>query len=157
MKINPEQASHLTYLIDLVKKTDGPVLELGIGFGSTPVLHELCRNRRLVSYENKPHFFEQFSKYAAPWHEMRFVNSWEDAEVERPWSVALVDQWPGLARRESLLKLRNWADFIIIHDTELRHNRFYHVRDVIRSFKYRVTYKQFEPYTSIVSDKCPLS
>ena len=156
MKINPEQASHLIYLIDWVRRTNGPVVELGIGFGSTPILHELCRDRKLVSYENKPRFFAEFARYASPWHEMKFVESWDKAELECPWSVAFVDSWPGPSRPELIKRLRPWADYLIIHDTEKRHDRYYHMKDLIRTFRYRVTYKAWEPYTSVVSDRCPL-
>ena len=156
MKINPEQASHLIHLIDWVKRTEGPVVELGMGFGSTPVLHELCRDRILVSYENQQRFYEDFHRFASPWHEVNFVNSWDEALVDRHWGLAFLDSWPGTSRNELLGRLRGLTDYILIHDTEKKHDHYYHMKDTIRSFKYRATYKAWEPYTSIVSDRCPL-
>lgn len=153
MKINPEQASHLIHLIDWVKKTTGPVVELGMGFGSTPILHELCRDRQLVSYENQIRFYNDFRKFASPWHEIKFIEKWEMAEVDQHWGLAFLDSWPGSSRAELLSRMRNHADYILIHDTEKKHDRYYHMKDTIRSFKYRATYKAWEPYTSIVSDR----
>ena len=155
-RINPGQASHLVPLIEWIGKTKGDVLELGIGMGSTPILHELCRDRKLISYENDLVYFNQFIRYESPWHEMKFVQTWAEAEMERPWALAFVDSASGPSRPEAIERLRNWADYIMVHDTEKRNDRHYHMKDVLRSFKYRMTYKGWEPYTSVVSDKCTL-
>ena len=50
----PSDGSHLPVLIKMVLMTDGPILELGTGFFSTPVLHWLCaeKKRKLVSYDS---------------------------------------------------------------------------------------------------------
>lgn len=153
MRINPAQGSHLAILIHWLQKTTGDVLELGIGFASTPVLHEMCRNRHLVSYENHAGFHAKFAGYAAPWHEMIFVEKWADAKVERPWNLVLLDLTPGEERKDLLFRLKDWADYIVLHDTELRQDRHYHIRQHLGAFKYCLNYQAWEPWTSVLSDK----
>ena len=46
MNINVEKfcGTHLPVLMDIVSKTDGPILEIGTGVFSTPYLHWACFN-----------------------------------------------------------------------------------------------------------------
>ena len=54
MKIKPAWSSYLPLLIKVLQCSEGPVLELGTGLVSTPVLHWLCfdMGRELVSYDD---------------------------------------------------------------------------------------------------------
>lgn len=54
LNISWKHSTHLAVLMEAVRRTAGPVLELGVGLYSTPVLHWLCypTNRRLVSYDS---------------------------------------------------------------------------------------------------------
>src|SRR3990167_11435146 len=103
MRINKAWSSHLPILIKLLSITDGDVLEMGIGFYSTPYLHWACfEKRRLVSYENNPQYY-RYNKgytYGNPLHEMYLIDSWDQADIERPWDVALIDHSPEMRRQE---------------------------------------------------------
>ena len=59
------RGSHLPILLRAMKATTGPVLELGAGIYSTPILHALCQieGRKLVTYESDPEFFEWAAHY----------------------------------------------------------------------------------------------
>lgn len=158
VKLSADSLSHISHLVPWVQKTTGPILELGIGFGSTPILHELCRpDRELVSYENIAEFFALFRGFDTAWHKMILTPDYAAAEIERPWSIAFVDTYPGPTRLDLLMRLKPWADYIIIHDTERRHDRFYHVRAHFREWKYRVSHKQWEPHTTVLSDRFPVA
>ena len=148
--------THLSYLVQWVLKTKGPVLELGIGFGSTPTLHELCHGRQLVSYESSDYYYHGFRDFQTEDHKIILVDDWDKIPIEMPWSLAFVDCSPTMQRREMVLRLKPWADYIIIHDTERRANRHFHVRELFPSFKYRCSYKALTPHTTILSDKYPV-
>lgn len=149
-------STHLEYLIEWVMKTQGPVLEIGIGFGSTPTLHALCRERPLVSYESSDYYYTGFRDFQTDNHKIILVKDWNTIPIEIPWSLAFVDCSPTLQRREFLKRLKPWADFIVIHDTERRANRHFHVRELFRDFKYRRSYKALTPHTTVLSDKYPV-
>ena len=154
MKISDAHVSHLSVLIRCLQSTEiGDVLELGMGIGSTPVMHELCRRRRLVSYENDPNWYQKFACFAKPWHEMYFVEKWEDAKLEQPWGVALVDNHPSEERPKSILRLKDWADIIVVHDTEPRKDKHYGSRAVFPEFRSCLEYTDFEPHTTVLSNR----
>ena len=62
--------SHRPILEHYARKTDGPILELGIGDGSTPLLHEICKdkNRFLISVENDPAWRDKYAHYRCKNH-----------------------------------------------------------------------------------------
>src|SRR5271157_2406306 len=94
--------SHLPILVKLVMMTEGPILELGTGFFSTPMLHWLCAptKRRLVSYESSEVFIEVAKNYMADFHEIHLVTNWDQVNLSQyNWDVALVDHGPGPQRR----------------------------------------------------------
>ena len=43
-----------------LKDSKGRILEVGLGMYSTPILHELARDRKLVSLENHLGWFHEF-------------------------------------------------------------------------------------------------
>jgi hypothetical protein len=68
--------SHITALIAAVVHTDGPVLELGCGTGSTPQLHAICAlsQRKLVSTDTSLEWLTKFSRaLTTSWHEFIYV------------------------------------------------------------------------------------
>ena len=148
--------SHLAYLIEWVQKSKGPVLEFGIGFGSTPTLHEMCFGRPLVSYENNPNYYEGFRYFRSDTHELNFLEDMSKANLERPWGLAFVDCSPTRYRREAILRLKPWADYILVHDTEPRADRHFKVIELFPTFKYSRTYDSHLPHTTILSDKFPV-
>jgi hypothetical protein len=156
MRIFNEPVSHLCYLIDYVLKTDGPVLELGIGIGSTPVLHELCRKRKLVSYESVPAWHDKFRYFRSDWHEMFLMEDWDNFNDLRHWSLAFVDNDPVPKRADNIMKLKDCADIILLHDTERRHERRFHFSDLADKFKYQIRYDAYIPNTTAMSDRIDL-
>lgn len=153
IKLRPESISHLSVLIPFIQRTYGSVVELGIGIGSTPVLHELCRGRKLISYENNKEIYWMFRRFKSDWHEIVLINSWEEAVLERPWALAFVDQAPALSRKDTIMRLKPWADYMIVHDTEKRVNRFYGMRALFPKFSHFKMVRSIVPHTTILSDK----
>jgi len=65
MNVSGHYGTHLAPLIKAVSKTDGDILELGMGVFSTPFLHytAILSNRKLVSIENDKSWAKFFFDY----------------------------------------------------------------------------------------------
>lgn len=105
----------------MVLQTNGPVLEMGCGWGSTPLLHMLCApGRRLLTVETTPAWLDRFKDLGGGYHELLLVPAYEGNHefYEEPWSIAFVDQDPESHRWASVRRLRGHADYILFHDIE---------------------------------------
>lgn len=104
----------------------GVVVECGMGGGSTPYLHQYCKdaNRNLLSFETDKAWIEQFKHFDTTdhlfegWqHGISYVEDWGNL-MELDPSVILIDNAPGIMRKEVI---KQWADFtgiMVIHDTQ---------------------------------------
>jgi len=147
--ISPGWGSHVPILVSVVNQTIGPILELGCGIYSTPLLHQMClfTKRRLVSCESDLSWGDDSLKYKTKWHRILLVDNWDSCEVfDKNWDVVLVDHNPPHRRMADIEKLKNKAQFIVIHDTEkVSHS-------ILDNFKYRCDYRQLKPWTTVVSN-----
>lgn len=116
-----EWGSHFGAVLACLAVTSGPVLELGVGHCSTPLLHAFCMasKRHLVSVEQNEDWFELFrSKYEEEGHE--FIKGEYSDEVPKLWasrSVTLIDNSPGgERRRDDFIMLLPLSEFVIVHD-----------------------------------------
>lgn len=152
---DPKYASHLPILLKIVDQTSGPILELGMGLWSTPILDLMCRGekRPLVSYDNDPKWFKENEKWRSDYHEVNFVTDWNEAKIEQThWSVVLVDHRPAKRRRDEIRRLANNADYIVVHDTEPETNQFYRYTWIYKLFKFRYNYTKCRPHTTVLSN-----
>lgn len=148
-------ATHLPLLVACVSHTTGPVLELGCGAYSTPVLHALCsQGRELVSYEYDLEWFAHFKRFNRGSHKLEHAPDWDKVVIEKPWDVAFVDHAPGIRRIIEIKRLKPFAKLIIAHDTE---HRSYGYEPVLATFKHRVEWRPYSPWCSVVSDVDDLS
>lgn len=138
-------ATHLPALTRCVAETSGPVLELGMGNYSTPILHEMCKGRELVSCDHELSWTNRFSQYDNGDHQVLFVEDWDKSDVfEKTWDVVLVDHNPPARRAVDILRLK--ARYIVVHDAE-------HFESALSKFKYRHDYNGMQPQTSVVSNE----
>ena len=156
MMVSLNYGSHLSCLIKAMEKTNGDCLELGMGVFSTPFLHYQCilQNRKLVSYENFKEWMDFFLKYNYPCenHEIKFVEKYEDAEIDKPWDIALIDQTPDSSRIETIRRLANLAKYIIIHDSSEKDERVYHYSEIYPLFKYRTDWVKDNNHATVLSN-----
>jgi hypothetical protein len=119
--------SHLPALIACASATDGPILEVGVGYYSTPILHALCQGseRRLMSVDEDLDFAENFkSTYARPWHGFTYSPDYAvlaDLAKEQ-WSVVFIDNGkspPGARRGADAALFARSATFVVVHDHDL--------------------------------------
>jgi hypothetical protein len=148
-----EYSSHLPVLMEAVRRTSGPIVELGTGLHSTPVLHWMCSltERPLVSYETSEYYVEKLEGFRESWHDVRHVHDWDEVELERPWGLAFVDHKPGTRRKEDIRRLANWAQVIVVHDTCGKTDSKYRFSEVWPLFRWNYQH-QVRPRTSAVSN-----
>jgi hypothetical protein len=119
-------ATHLPALIDAVLRTTGPVLELGAGEFSTPILHELVakRGRPLFTVEAddvwRSRFHALVDGHPAD-HSKRMhilADSLESPGLQLPerLSVVLIDQAPAAERGVAVERFAGRADWLVCHD-----------------------------------------
>lgn len=153
--------SHYPVLAAMVQRTKGPVIELGMGHYSTPLLHLMCSPsrlqpaRRLLSVDTNAKWSHKFGYLETEWHALRHVTV-EHLDAFAPiladrWSVAFIDHAPEERRAVDLARLARHADFIVVHDTD---HPAYKYEPVLEKFKYRFDYKSYPPWTSVVSMSC---
>ena len=158
-RYNPGWASHMPLLIKTMLASKGPVLELGMGPFSTPLLHWLCKDagRELVSYDNTKLYFDQNRKFAKDFHHVEFVknDNWDSIEIEGVhWGVVFVDQHPSADRGKTAGRAAKCADYVVLHDSGDEYNDKAHNYDKIyHLFKYKYIYNEKgKPYTTVLSN-----
>lgn len=158
-------SSHTEVLLEAVRRTVGPVLELGSGKGSTPLLHIACitTGRILVTVDNSEEWIANFTHLATPDHVFEYA---EDpaatAWLTRPgsravrlcepierWGVVFVDHAPGETRKDAIELARHISDLVVCHDTE---ERSYGMDAPLGRFKYRHDHRTRRPWTTVASD-----
>ena len=155
-RFSKKSSTHMPVLMACVQATDGAVLELGSGMYSTPLLHWLCslKQRKLITYEDSLDWFTEAKKFQNKYHRIRLVEDWDKIDISGHWSVAFIDQSTA-SRSPMAIKLKDNADYIVIHDTNSPHH--YHYDTVWPHFKYRYDFTKQDPWTSVVSNTKDLS
>ena len=154
-QLKPSEGSHIPVLIKAMGISEGPVLELGTGLNSTPVLHWLCHEmkRKMDSYESIPMFHRIAWNYENDFHKTHFVTDWDkDLQIDRHWGVVFIDHAPGKRRNVEMARLADNADYVIVHDTEPRSDWHYKYSNSFDKYKYRYDYTDAYPHTSIFSN-----
>jgi hypothetical protein len=139
--------------------TTGPILELGMGY-STMILHKFCEKekRKIYSYENDPKWYAENTVYRSDYHFPMFVTNWDEIDIEdKYWSMVLVDHRPALRRKVEAMRVRNDADYILLHDSEPEINKFYGYQSIYKHFKYVKHYTGCKPHTTVLSNFKDLS
>jgi hypothetical protein len=115
--------NHRVLLWLALEATEGPVIEMGCGDGSTRQLHEYCRDkgRMLYSFDTDQDWLNRFKDCESETHKFtRIVNNWQIAQDICPSpSVILIDHAPGERR---IVDVKNYSDkingIIVMHDTQ---------------------------------------
>lgn len=158
INLDPKFCTYYPLLFRALNEVPGDVLELGIGIHSTAFLHWLCldQDRTLFSYESdKDWFDENLRAYGKDWHRMIYVDDWDEAQIERPWGIALVDHTPAERRAIEALRLADYAQVIILHDSQgLAEHHYNYRRNVFPNFEYvaHYVYRGIRPHTAAVSN-----
>lgn len=119
--------THQEFLEFYIKQTAGEIIEFGTGNNSTGLIRDCIQNtnRKLISVESNIEWLNKMkSEYPENEnHSYIFVNEndWEDYinNIEKTdYSVVFIDQAPWIARKWTLDKFKNDAEYVIIHDVD---------------------------------------
>lgn len=154
MRFTKEWGTHLPVLISITNKTEGDILELGMGLYSTPFFHWACfdKKRHLISYDAEIDYFKMNKQYEADFHEVIFVDDWNKIDIERFWEIAFVDLSPDQMRKEMVKRLAKYAKYVVIHDSDMGDKNKYGFGEIYPLFKYRWEYGKVRPRTAILSN-----
>ena len=146
--------NHRPLLLCALEATAGsrePVIELGMGLGSTAQLWRYCKaeGRTLISLDSDGAWCSQWKQDIE--HATATVDfaAYEETLRAGRYSVALVDHAPGERRHKDVIALADLADIIVIHDSQPRGG--YLLDRVWNLFPYRVDVKHPEAWASAVS------
>ena len=145
---NPS-GTHLPYLAKLLQRVDGPILEMGSGFFSTPLLywHTVMHSQPFRSYESKKAWADTMG---AP---VQFVQDWSQANInEMRWSLVFIDHGQALLRKDHAIAVKDLTDYVVLHDTEERFESTYSYSEVWPHFKHRVDFTGILPNTTVLSN-----
>ena len=152
MKPKKNYTTHISTLLVALKATTGLVIEVGGGQSSTPFLHWVCKagRRKLITYENHPAYFDYAYSFKSPLHSIRKIENWDDMPIEKA-GVVFIDHHPSERRSIDAIRFKDVADLVVIHDTE-RESEKYRNSDIWPHFKYKFTFTETRPWTTIVSN-----
>lgn len=147
--------NHRHLLWEALELTKGEIVEMGMGQGSTPFLHQYAKDsgRDLYSYENNLEWYSKFTEYVSEFHKLTYTIDWDlVSRNHKSPSVLFIDHAPGERRKIDLEKFSNMAKIIVIHDTEPAADHGYQVRSVLKKFKYIKEYESPGAWASMVSN-----
>lgn len=145
---NPS-GTHLPFVAKLLSNTNGPILEMGSGYFSTPLLYwtAMANKQQFRSYETKKSWAETMGE------PVQFVSDWSQANMtEHHWAVVFIDHGHALKRKDHAIAVKDSADYIVLHDTEDKHEHIYRYSEVWPHFKHRIDFTSVFPYTTILSN-----
>lgn len=175
MKMNG-YSTHQPLLIAALLSTDGPILEMGGGFYSTPLISSFANQlgRKATTVETSKEFSKVLKQFETPLHEIRCMEGipfdpigkfapepgvaksdyidLQQEELERLdgyYSVIFVDHGPGFLRAPAVKFFADKAEFVIMHDTN--HEERYKI-GFMNEFKYRWDFTLHAPHTTVVSN-----
>ncbi len=151
--------SHLPVLMAAVQKTSGDILELGCGVFSTPYLHSVSvlEKRQVLTVDNDRQWLDYFGRdYQTKYHQLVHVPAWDQAKIDHAWDVALIDHAPASRRIVDITRLARLAKYIIIHDSNGRHEAEYHYSRIYPLFRHQFDFTQAYPSTTVLSNRVNL-
>ena len=159
-------ATHLEGLAWALARSEGPVVELGGGWYSTPMLHGFCEvlGRELFTVEDSAWFLAALEGYwPAPWHHYAHDDSY-GIPVAEP-GLVFVDAGTIYRAPLVLAAKEAGAQLIVVHDTEDPPpagrpdwgEPYPGMAVALEGFAHRRDFTSFAEHTTVVSDALVLS
>jgi hypothetical protein len=143
-----------------LESTEDGVLELGMGWGSTPLLNEYCtkHKRRLASFDYNEEWRIKFDTILNKYHTSELVKDWQDVYQNYPdASVIFIDQSPGEERKHSIEYYKDTTGILVVHDTEPTGAGDYRVRPLFTLFKYKVEVQTSGAWATALSNEIDIT
>lgn len=147
-------ATHQPVLIHTLSTIiTGDVLEFGMGWHSTALMHYICgaQGRNLLSIETDEGRYKRFIDFRNDRHQLRLCEQkpFYDGThwiFSKRFTVAFIDAAPAEIRQPVIERIN--ADYIVIHDTELPEVYNYD----FSMFRHVINFSPITPATSILSN-----
>lgn len=141
--------------LEATSDTQGLVMELGMGHGSTPFLAEYCdaTGRELISFESSEEWLHKFKSSGKYSHSMFLVKDWDI--VFDNWSnpdVLLLDQAPGERRMIDLQRFAKSAKIVVLHDSEPAADHGYKCRQYFGLYQYVIDFESPGAWATALSN-----
>jgi hypothetical protein len=152
IKLGKAWTTHIGVLVKVLYASTGDVVEMGAGPASTPLLHWICKdmNRKLISYEANPDYYNYARQFASWLHKIVLVKNWDDIDTKTHRGVVFIDHATAERRSVDALRFKDSADYIVMHDSDAE--KFYGYDKIWKYFKYRYDWKACRPWVSVVSN-----
>ncbi len=159
-----ETSTHFPVLMKAVRMTmgEGPVLEVGSGLFSTPLLHWMCfeSGRELITCERYLHYMDFAQKFRTASHAVLHVPDMRGVDfLNRHFSVVFIDHTPKKPRTrgDDALLFKDTADYVVLHDAGADAKEKYGYAQLYPYFKYRYDFTGAVPHTTVLSNFKDLS
>lgn len=153
-------ATHQRSIVAAAMRTTGPMLELGVGWYSTPLLHEIseAQQRPLETVDNNMDWLAQFMCLNTTAHQLKLIGWWGGLLSllnHKSYGFCFVDQGQPADREYTVRSLLDRVDVFVFHDTE--EGPAYGYNRVLPLFEYQWTDKCQQSWTTIASNKTDVS
>ena len=136
----------------------GPILEYGVGFYSTPLLHLFAheQGRELLSLESDAAWADRFGGLRDERHKIIAPPSWEASEAivdaaAKDWAVVFIDHGPNERRLVDARRLANRAEYVVMHDWDDAAPTY---AEMATLFKHKWV-SRLGPFTAVMSNVRP--
>lgn len=165
LPLRNDYGSHsIVLLAALYASKLGPILELGMGTASSPLLHSVAldQGRFILSADSDRRWINHFSPFTMnnTLHELKYVEvktqmgiEWATSNLEdyRNWSIVFIDHRPGSRRQFDLMSYSYRSHVVIVHDTES--SSLYQYDRGLSVYRYQYRFTKLRPHTDALSTK----
>ena len=117
--------THREVLKAVLKVVNKPVLELGAGDYSTPLIHNLLKDRRIpiVTIDHDRVWLSKYEEFKTKYHSFLKISRNEDLmkyfeEDKTDWGLVFIDNGSWRMRYEAVRRYSQTADYIVLHDCD---------------------------------------
>lgn len=122
-------ATYLRYVLALKNEHNLPVLELGSGPGSTPIIYNYCAKNKIRGYTIDPatEWFKKYDQYASESYRFISIADNSDAEwakitnellINQRYFLIFIDQGSWSARVLTAKMLKSNCEYMVFHDSD---------------------------------------
>ena len=164
-QLKRDTSTHYPILIKALQLTMGPVLELGSGVFSTPLIHWLCfgKNRPVVTCEYDTRFAVFAQQFVTPTHQLLLQPATElpprTTQDGRSFDVVFVDHSPERrkgphirTRGDDVRLYATTAKYLVLHDGGPCPDQKYGYLPLYEEFEHVFHDTRIHPHTTVLSN-----
>jgi hypothetical protein len=164
--MNPA-STHQPVLLEIIRRTKGPILELGAGDYSTRQIHNTAKGREILTIDHDIQWLNRYKYLKNKKHKFKLISNNNIKNFylkdKKHWSVVLVDNIHWDFRVPAIMRYKDTSDYLVVHDSQFAaESRNWGkivegVRDFSDTFKYWIEFSTGEgPSTVLGSNRYKL-